>query len=141
MKTIFCLLLLSFSLSGQIDSAQMIPLVGVSFGGQYPGGDMVKRFGPNLKIGGAFMIKTKKNWVWGIESYYLFGRNVKEDVLAQMKTPEGYVVNNEGYPADLRLTERGLTAQVLVGKVIPIAGSNPNSGLIFVVGLGYIQHK
>jgi hypothetical protein len=83
-----------------------VPLVSIHFGGHLPGGDLQKRFGPNLNIGGSFMYKTKKNWLFGIESSYMFGRNVKEDVLSQLKNESGFIADNEGFPADLRVTER-----------------------------------
>lgn len=73
---IFLMLLVSFA-RAQMDSAITIPLVAIHFGGQVPFADMARRFGPNLNAGGAFMLKTKKNWIYGIESNYMFGRNVK----------------------------------------------------------------
>jgi hypothetical protein len=87
------------------------------------------------------MYKTKKNWVFGIESNYLFGRNVKEDVLAPLKTADGFVVDNAGYPADIRITERGAGIHLFFGKVFRVLNANPNSGLLFYVGAGGMQHK
>ena len=51
---------LSIIAKAQIDSAISVPLVGIHFGGQLPGGDLLKRFGPALNVGGAFMYKTNK---------------------------------------------------------------------------------
>src|SRR5882724_6188741 len=62
--------------SAQIDSARFVPLVGVHFSGQLPGGDLVNRYGSNLNAGGNFQIKTKRNWLFGIEGNYFFGDNV-----------------------------------------------------------------
>lgn len=58
-----------------------------------------------------------------------------------MKTSESFVIDNEGFPADLRVTERGFNAYIIVGKVFPKLGTNPNSGLITNFGFGYLQHK
>jgi hypothetical protein len=136
------ILLLSFSVCrAQLDSAITVPLLTINFGGQLPAGDMAKRFGPNLSAGGSLLLKTKKNWVVGVESNYMFGRNVKEDVLAQLKTPSGYVIDNEGFPADLRVTQRGLGIHLVFGKVFNVLSSNPNSGLMVTIGGGYLQHK
>ena len=125
----------------QIDSAITIPLVGVHLGGQVPFKDLAERFGPNLNAGGSFMIKTKKNWVFGIESNYFFGRNVKEDVLSQLKNADGFMIDNEGYPADVRVTERGIGIHLFAGRVFKLASNNPNSGLMVNIGFGYLQHK
>jgi hypothetical protein len=142
MRVCFILFLLTAKIANaQIDSAMAVPLVGINFGGQVPMADMAKRFGPNLRAGGSFLYKTKKNWLLGFEANYMFGKNVREDVVAPLKTTDGFVVDNEGYPADLRVTERGITVIGLLGKVIPIGGSNPNSGLMVCIGAGYMQHK
>ncbi|MBS1634355.1 MAG: hypothetical protein JST26_00440 [Bacteroidetes bacterium] len=124
------------------DSSFNIPLVGIHFSGDIPKGDLAKRFGNNFSAGGNFLYKFKKNFVVGAECSYFFSKNVKEDVLAQMRTSEGFVIDNEGYPADLRMTERGWNAYIVVGKIFPkIGGHNPNCGLIAWVGGGYMQHK
>ncbi|MBI2720912.1 MAG: hypothetical protein HYX39_01925 [Bacteroidetes bacterium] len=134
---IFCSLLAK----SQVDSAVFAPLFSIHVGGQFPGGDLSKRFGPNLNAGGSFMIKTKKNWLFGLESNYMFGRNVKEDVLAQLKSSNGTMIDNEGYPADVRVTERGIGVHVTMGRIFKFLSANPNSGLMVTVGGGYLQHK
>jgi hypothetical protein len=141
MRSLIILMLISNSLKAQLDSAIGVPLVAVHFGGQLPFEDLSKRFGPNLEAGGAFLYKTKKNFIAGIDAGYIFGRNVKEDVLTQLRTPEGYVVDNFGYPADLRVTQRGMALHLVFGKVIRLFSSNPNSGLMLTLGAGFIQHK
>jgi hypothetical protein len=136
----FCL---AAPLYGQkkIDTLVTVPLVGINFGGQLPFGDLGQRFGPNLKVGGAFLIKNKKNWIYGLEAFYMFGRNVKEDVLKQLKNTEGYVTDNEGYPADIRVTQRGLGVHAHFGKVLNFDKDLPNSGIMVTVGAGFLQHK
>ncbi|MDP1800623.1 MAG: hypothetical protein Q8L81_04680 [Bacteroidota bacterium] len=135
---IFC----SFFSFSQIDSNKtLIPLVSIHFSGHIPGGDLAKRFGPNLNLGGSFMVKTKRNWLLGLESNYFFGRNVKENVLTQLKNADGFIIDNEGYPADLRVTERGFGIHLTGGKVFDFLSANPNSGLMVSVGAGYLQSK
>ena len=141
MKFTVLFVLLTFAASAQLDSCITVPMIGVHVGGQLPFADLSSRFGPDLTLGGIFMVKTKHNWVYGVESNYFFGRNVKEDVLKQLKTKEGNVTDNEGYPADLRVTERGAGAHVLLGRVFSFASQNPNSGLMVYVGAGVMQHK
>ncbi len=116
-------------------------MLSIHFSGQIPGGDLAKRFGPNINLGGSFMVKTKHNWLMGLESNYFFGRNVKENVLTQLKNSDGFIVDNEGYPADIRVTERGFGIHLTGGKILNFLSPNPNSGLMVSVGAGYLQSK
>lgn len=124
------------------DSAFRIMMVSVHFSGQIPQGDMAKRYGANLAVGGTYTWKTKKNVLFGTEVSYFFGRNLKEDPLAGMRVAEtGQLVDNEGYPADLRLTERGWNVYANAGYLFSKLGHNPNSGLMVTMGAGWMQHK
>jgi hypothetical protein len=126
----------------QIDSLKVfVPLVSIHFGGHVPAGDLAERFGPDLNLGASFLFKTKLNWLFGVESNYFFGRNVKEDVLVQLKNSDGSIADNEGFPADLRVTERGVGIHLTAGRVLKFWAPNPNSGFMFNVGAGYFQSK
>lgn len=141
MRLTLVFLLSFFIVRAQKDTGLFVPMVSLHLGGQLPGGDLADRFGANLNVGASFLIKSKKNWLVGMEGNYMYGRNVKEDVLSQLKTASGNVIDNEGYPADLRVTERGLGIHLVAGKVLNIWAPNKNSGLMFMVGCGYLQHK
>lgn len=123
------------------DSAFRIILTGVHVSGQLPQADLAKRFGENLSIGADFIWKTKKNFLFGFEGSYFFGKKVRDDVVASLKNADGFITDNEGYPADLRLTERGWNIYANFGKVFSKLGHNPNSGLMITLGAGYMQHK
>lgn len=141
-KLLVVLVFAASLLRAQVDSNRVaFPLVAINFSGQLPLGDMAARFGVNLNAGGTFLFKTKSNWLMGVEGNYIFGRNVKEDVLKNLKNDDGFVVDNEGYPADIRVTERGVGFHALVGKLINVGHNNQNSGIIATVGVGYLQHK
>ena len=112
--------LLSFFSKAQFDSTIRVTMVTFHFGGDLPYGDLAERFGPSLKAGGGFIYKTNRNWIWGIDASYLFGGNVKEDVLANLKTSDGNVIDNEGYPADIRLTQRGVSARLTFGRLFKL---------------------
>ena len=131
----------SFFAQGVADTTINVPLISVNFAGQKPFGDMKDRFGENLSIGGSLLFKSRLKWTVGVEGAYFFGRNVKENVVAQMKTNENFVIDNEGFPADLRITERGFNSYLVLGRLFPKLGHNPNSGLLINVGFGYLQHK
>lgn len=141
MKLIVVFILSAFIANSQIDSAIAVPIVGIHIGGHLPGGDLAERFGPNLNAGGAVMYKTKKNWIVGLEGSYMFGKNVREDVLSQLRTSNGTIIDNEGFPADLRITERGIGVSLNFGRIFKFLSANPNSGLMVTVGGGYLQHK
>lgn len=144
---IYFLLCLCFSLQFQIvaqsvkDSCVRILMVGFHASGQLPKYDLEKRFGPNLSAGANFTWKTKRNFLFSVEGSYFFGRNVKEDVVANMRNSSGHITDNEGYPADLRLTERGWNIYANVGYMISRLGNNPNSGVFITIGGGWTQHK
>lgn len=144
---IYIILCLCFSLQLQTvaqsvkDSCIRILMVGIHFSGQLPKYDLEKRFGPNLSAGGSFTWKTKHNLLFSVEGSYFFGNNVREDVVASIRNEDGKITDNEGYPADLRQTERGWNIYGNVGYVISKLGHNPNSGVFFTVGAGWMQHK
>ncbi|WP_317896986.1 hypothetical protein [Aurantibacillus circumpalustris] len=141
MRLTVLLLFISLFAKAQLDSALTVPLLGINFGGQMPSGDLVERFGNNLRVGGSFLIKTKKNWIYGLDGFYMFGKNVKEDVLVQLKNAEGEVTDNEGYPGDIRVTERGFGIHAQFGRVFNLFKKLPNSGIMVTVGVGFLQHK
>lgn len=121
-----------------------IPYFQVHTSFQMPGGDLKNRFGNNMSVGAHVTYKLKNNWTFGIEGNYFFGKNVKDNVLSQMQTTidgQNYIIDNEGYPADLRVTERGLNITLHAGKIFYIGGNNKNRGIHYQVGLGYFQHK
>lgn len=138
---IFFLFVTALSAQRVSDTCMNVPMISVNFSGQKPYGDLAKRFGENFAVGGSFLFKHRKTWIIGAEGAYFFGKNVKENVIAQMQTSESFIIDNEGFPADLRITERGFNAYIIVGKVFPKLGKNPNSGLVTNFGFGYLQHK
>jgi hypothetical protein len=107
-----------------------------------PGGDLVKRFGNNSNIGAGFILKTKRNFLFGINGSFLFGNKVKEDSLFKdILTEQGELIDKDGKYAEIRLYERGFTGYAEIGKLFPIFNSNPNSGIFFLAGVGALQHK
>jgi hypothetical protein len=123
------------------DSCVRILMIGFHFSGQLPQNDLAARFGPILSAGTNFTWKTKKNLLINVEGSYFFGNKVKEDVVSSIRNESGNVTDNEGYPADLRLTERGWNIYANVGYLFSKLGHNPNSGLFVTIGGGWTQHK
>ncbi|MGE0637155.1 MAG: hypothetical protein AB7G44_08140 [Bacteroidia bacterium] len=144
------LLFLTFSLSCFLTSAQVnvkdsmvtVPMFTFSYGVQLPAGDMKDRFGVSSSAGVDFMVKNKKNWVFGADFHYIFGTDVKENtILDGMKTEQGEIIGQDGQFADIAIFERGYTTCLKVGKIFPLGKPNKNSGIIFTTGAGFMQHK
>lgn len=146
---IICLssILLNFnSVNAQrsIDSAITVPLFSASFMTQFTGGDMAKRYGTNTNIGGSFMLKLKSNFIFEFNANYIFGSNLKGDathLFDSIETANGEVINEYGEFAKLRTFERGYFVGARLGKIFSVCKKNPNSGILFMVGGGLLQHK
>ena len=67
------------------DSAVNASLVPIGYSYNWPGGDMVKRFGDNSLVGGGYWFKSKKNWIIGFTGNYIFGGDVKENNVLELK--------------------------------------------------------
>jgi hypothetical protein len=144
-------LLLLAGLAGMVSRAQLnikdstifTPIIYATYSYQFPGGDLAQRFGSNSSIGGGFMFKTRSNWIFGAEGNFLFGQQVKnsDSILWRITTPEGHLIDANGMYADLVYYERGYSFTGQFGKVIPVFSLNPNSGIMIMLGGGYMQNK
>lgn len=151
MKKLFLLCALPFLLFVSVSRAQVsivdssifTPMFYAVYGYQFPGGDLAEQFGSNSSIGGGFMLKTKHNWLVGVEGNFMFGQSVKnsDSLLKPILTKEGMIIDANGYYADLVFYMRGYNFLFKFGKVIPLLAPNPNSGFTVVAGAGYLQDK
>lgn len=124
------------------DSTVFSPNFAVHFAWQWPTGDLEERFGQNGSAGAAFSIKDRRNFHYGIEFGYMFGNTVKEPGLIQnLLTENNEILDNEGKIAILNIQQRGYTVMLTFGKLFPVVGPNPNSGILLKVGGGFMQHK
>lgn len=134
----------SFNLVAQIsikDSSVFAPLVSVGYSYQISAGDINKRFGNNSALHMNVDFKTKSNWTFGVNGSFLFGNNVKEKIFTNISTSTGEVIDRTGELADVRLYERGFTVAGTFGRLFTFNKPNPNSGVLFNVGVGLLQHK
>lgn len=124
------------------DSTIALFCVQAGYAHQLPGGDLADRFGANSNVGiGAFR-KYRSNFLFGVEGSFLFGNNVVEPgILRNVINSAGQVVDQDGMQADVFLYERGWSVFGFAGKLFPILGPNPNSGLVVKGGAGYLRHK
>ncbi len=108
---------------------------------QLPAGDLVDRFGNNFSVSSGFDLITGNNLIFGLEGHLSFGSRVKEDVLVNLRTGQGFIIGNNRNPADVQLRQRGLYLGAHVGKLFGLGEKNPRSGIRVTLGAGWMQHK
>lgn len=113
------------------------------FGGYVPSADMADWYGPFATLGFSYAYKTKTNWLFGAEFNYMFGNNVKDelDLFHELRFSNGLVLGIEGEFITVLVQKRGFTTGFYTGKIIPIIGPNPNSGIVVKFGLNYFEHR
>ncbi|MBL4592376.1 MAG: hypothetical protein JKX68_01005 [Flavobacteriales bacterium] len=137
------------------DTAFTIPMINISYARQWSTSDMADRFGSNHNIGGSFMVKTKKNWIYGFKGNFLWGADVKKNTIlddigsrlpyynedGDFDGEEILVIDNDGVPTAIHLGQRGSSFFLLGGKMFNKLALNKNSGFIVYGGFGMLQHK
>jgi hypothetical protein len=125
------------------DSSLRFAMLKFSYAYQFPGGDLAKRFGNNSSLGFDFMVKTQKRLLLGVDFKYIFGNEIKEDVLSSIKTPDGNLIGQTGYYEGTTSFERGWSAMGKIGYVFSFKGisPNPNCGPFITLGAGIMEHK
>jgi hypothetical protein len=143
--TITLLFLASTGLLAQTNTAQnkgAALLFDFSYAFHLPGGDLQERFGPNFSPGLEIAyITDKKNWILSLQGSFQLGSEVKTDVLAQLRTAEGFIIANDRSVADIQLRERGFYLGLGIGKLIGLSAGNYRSGLRIDLGAGLLQHQ
>jgi hypothetical protein len=117
--------------------------ISASFGTQMPSGDLEARFGNNLNVGiGIEYARIPSGWIFNVESSYIFGNTVKEDVLKLLRTSDGNIINDLNAYADVNLRERGLYTGATVGKIFKLHDDgNRFGGIRFTLGAGWLYHN
>jgi len=132
----------SFAIRNPKDSIIAVSLVGLSYGYQFPQKDLKNRFYNNSTVGLNFYRKTKKNFVFGVDWYFIFAQKVKEqDMFSSVLNSDGFFIDENGQNASVRLYQRGHCFNAKIGKIFPIGRPNKNSGLLFLLNGGWLQHK
>lgn len=139
---LFCV---SFLANGQVsvkDSTVFAPIIDFSYAFKIPGGDLENRFGNHSEIGLSFLLKTRKNFLYGVEWNYIFGNKVKDVSFADgFRDAGGGILANNGLYSELYFLERGFSLSAKVGQIFNIFAVNPNSGIMLLGGIGILQHK
>lgn len=108
----------------------------IGYGISNPISKLNQRFGSILHphFGVSYQPKNAR-WLIKGEGQYFFGNKVKTDVLANLRTPEGYIIGNDMSIADIQLRARGYYAGFSIEK------STLSSGFFFGAGPGFLLHR
>ncbi|MDX5326963.1 MAG: hypothetical protein LPK80_11970 [Bacteroidota bacterium] len=126
------------------DSTQEAWVIPVKFGFHIPLGDNADRFGSDFSIGTGLSYKFKSNWTLSVHGAYIFGDDVvlRNQILDFVSTSSGQVLGLAGDFTTVKTFQRGFYVGANFGKIFPkVLGHNPNSGLQFQLGAGYLQNK
>jgi hypothetical protein len=143
-KHFFCIVLFffgvkSFSQINVKDSILFAPIIIPSAGFHFPVGTLADRYGLNYQVGGSFLIKNKTNWIFGASGNFIFGENVNQQGLLNPVLP---IIDGDGQLPAIELGMRGFSVMANAGKIFPIASKpNRNSGILLLLGAGFIQHQ
>ena len=114
--------------------------INFAYGFQIPEADLADRFGAssNLNVGTQYMMGK---FIFGAEGELFFSDNIKEDVLAFMRTEDLSIIGNEREYTNVLLGERGWYVGALGGMIIPVFPKARRSGIRLTLGVGFMQHK
>lgn len=124
------------------DTSLLMNMFSFHISGHVPGGDIAERYGMNLGVGGSYMLKFKSNWMLSADFSFFSGNNFKEEEIFDAITDEdGIFINIYGEIGEAAFYERGFYAGLKGGKLLPVIGPNPNSGLLLWASAGLLQYK
>ncbi len=137
----FCIPYLLMSQTEEESTVKSGRVIGITIGAAYniPGGDLKERFGNNneIRVGLEYQLSPSK-WAASFETGFLFGNNVKEDVLAPLRLENGLVLGNNGGYANIFLRQRGVYMGLMLEKII--AGNENGRGFRLGAGAGLLNH-
>jgi hypothetical protein len=113
---------------------------GIGLGMNLPVGDLKDRFGQNMNFTLAGDFITRKNWVLNGGLIYIFGDQVKEDVLAPFRTSTGVILGDDNQIADIFLRQRGFYMGIGGGRLFQLRESS-RSGVMVTLHGGLLQHN
>lgn len=121
----------------------ILPILRFNYAYQFPAGDLQERFGNNSNVGISFSLLNKHNFQFGIQGEAIFDGSVHEPgLLRDIMNDNGLLTNAEGQQTLITKEERGLAFFLTVGKLLKLSkNSQTGNGLLFEIGLGYLQHK
>lgn len=132
-------LFLSYSLLGQVADSKAL-FFHFSYGIQIPAGDLKQSFGTNYLLTGRAEFKINAKTYVGLNSSLFFGNDVKNDVLANLRTETGEIIGTNYVPAVIYLRERGSFFGLYGGYLFPIRTTPSLHGIRVNLGAGLLEH-
>ena len=124
------------------DTSMNLHMFSFHLSGHLPGGDIAKRYGANMGVGGSYIFKTQNQWILAADITFISGSNFKEDsIFDELKDEYGDFVNIYGEIGEASFYERGFYTGVRAGRLFPVIGPNQNSGFFATVSAGLLQYK
>lgn len=132
----------SFSQRNVKDSTIGAIWIAPSYGFMWTKGDIATKFG-NLNHLGIFTgYKTKRNWVYGLESNFIFGNQVNlNNMFSSLIDSKGNITDATGEVGIVVVSARGFNSNLTFGKVFTVFSPNKNSGIYVNFGFGLLAHK
>jgi hypothetical protein len=122
------------------DSMVFAPMVMPTGGVHFPLGD-AKDYKFTYHVGGQFLIKTRKNWLYGFSGEFMVGENAGNG-LADLVKNIYPVYGKDGTLPGASVGMRGFNFMAQGGKIVALGKKpNKNSGLMFLFGAGFIEHQ
>ncbi len=117
------------------------PWIGIHYGLSSPTNSLSERFGLLNNLGFNAGYKTKKNWFIGSDLNFFFGNQIKTgDIFGNLRDSYGNISDINGDVGAILLYSRGYNTNFSIGKIFPVFGCNPNSGIFIQGGFGYMQY-
>jgi len=124
------------------DTSLLLNMFSFHLSGHIPGGDIADRYGMNMGVGGTYWLKFQSNWLLTADFSFFSGRDFKEEhIFDNLSDESGIFINIYGEVGEAAFFERGFFASVGGGKILPVIGPNPNSGIIIRGTAGLLQYK
>lgn len=124
------------------DSVIGTPWVAITYGSNWSGGDLLKKYGYLNHLGFLAGYKTKKNVFIGLDGNFIFGRDIRITGLFDgLKDSYGNITDINGDIATILLFSRGFNTNITFGKILPVFSPNANSGIFLQGGFGLLAHK
>jgi len=111
-------------------------LIQLGYGFQQSLFDMSPRYGAHGSLHMAMILK-KNTWEYGLSVQYLFGSQVKEDVLAGLRSPGGELIGEDHQLAQVDFRLRGSLFGLVVGKSVPMQKAG---NLVIGIQPGWLIH-
>lgn len=128
------------------DKTFSTPFCSAAMGWTLPFGEMQNRYEPFLSIDANLGWKTSKNWLYMAEFGFAFGMDnvkIKDDILRGIMTNDvqPFVISEGGTDAGVVAYNRNISFVGKAGRLFPISKKHPNSGIMIMIGAGWLQHQ